>query len=451
MRIALIGPFRTLVDIDADAAQKYPDSFSDLMRRVADSLGQKLGAKVEPKKKKPSDSSGFLVYSNLDQDHISWYASPIVEIEIAKEKWLESNYGFAGHDLLTIVSASLSIFDNTVAIFQVLADIDEAAVIRHFSSTLAIEEMRPAHLEDYLTKWSCDFSCYLQKEYVEPFLQVLMRDQKFQHGRIYHKPNQSLFFDDITTDSFPLWPRNLKPLIWSHRVYCLPSIHQADEDFNRLLRVTTVNDKAGFEVQCGTSYVKKFDAWDKYTMMNVHSQFFYCMIDILKKSQRKLLQDLVFFDTKLNLRTSLLAFDRHQKAVSEVENELSDFPTGLQDKSRLAFKELELSFGTHHSIEVMRKRSTTIRDRLNRLIDRKQLMQQRLNGSMLTLVGGMQVVQTVINVFWYAEAPPNGGNVPGLVDLVLGVPLSFDLVLNTILIIVLIAVLITGFGRHRLK
>lgn len=435
MKIQLVCPFRTLLNVNSEVALNYAGHLENVLRRTAVQLTEKTGIEFITNKLEPIETA-FTKYTNLDADHKTWFSTPLLEARLSHrkieeiEKEVEAQFDFPEHNFQSFKSLTLSIYDNTFAIFVADIEIDTKRAPDVFSG--------PREMEEYLTNYSSRVAAILQRVYVEASLKQLLNvstSKKYWpvSQNLVRHPNEFIAFDDLRDHPYPRWDAKVPPLLWAHRIFYMPSLTEAEfSSMKSLFRVDEFPQGQTYLMKWGTSYVLDLGRAEKFLEMNVSNQYFYCLLDVLGHSQKRLLRHVVNSKSKINLNSAFQRFDRQQNLIADVESEFLDFMSGLQDINADIFDKIRDSFGTDNLIGVITKRAEMIQQRLERLSERRRSLHQRFLSYILILVGGSQILQLVQNFFWYADEVDGPDGVPGVTDVAQA--WSYDLTINVLVL-----------------
>lgn len=456
MQLSLVCPFRTLVNIDGELGQGDPPAFERLFRSVAARAGEATGVSFDCH---ISDvlADGFTRYASLDTDHAPGFTQPLAEVVLPSDR-LNSLLRHAEDQtpppkpiVDALDSLRLGIYDNGIAIFRadLRFDIDQAA------GSFATPGMFEAHLTD----WAAATATKIQQDYVEPWLKALISIAGEQtRGRnalqkLVLTPQSYPLFDELSRHPFPAWDKGVCPLLWAHRCFHVAGLDASQSArLSPLLRQPLLPARpSGFLTRWGSTLIWDPAIADRVIKMNIANQYFYCLLDTVNYSQKRLLRTVSSPSVSPALPATARRFDRQQNMISMIENEMLDFEAGLQDISHDVFDQIREAFGTETLSAAITRRSKLLQERIDRLVQRRSMGQRRLIAYVFVLVGSAQIIQVIQNFFWYtADADVNADPWPGVTTLAR--TLSFNLTMNILFLAVLIGGAIWAFrgeGRSR--
>ncbi len=448
MQLSLVCPFRTLVNIDSELGRAETADFERLLKsataRAQVSTGIPFACNVAD-----ALSDGFTRYFSLDRDHRAGFTVPLAEVTLSADRlsWVEqhaeSNFPSPLPLLLKPVGMWLGIYDNCIAIFRVDCSIDTLLASAQFDA--------PGSFEEHLTAHAAAIASLLQQEYVEPWLRALVaaaeseREGPFARHPLVRTPKELSLFEDLSRHPFPQWDRALCPLLWAHRVFHFHDI-PADERaaMNHLFRHAPADDGAGYLTRWGTTYLLDGAKAERVMAMNVVNQYFYCLLDTVNHSQKRLLRMVIGPTRNPPLAVVARRFDQQQNMISMIENELLDFESSLQDLSAEVFDAIKQAFATDTLNAAIAKRTAMLQQRIDRLTQRRMMGQRRFLAYVFVILGSAQIIQVVQNFFWYAiDASSTTDPFPGVITIAR--QLSFNLTMNILFLAILIGGAIWAF------
>lgn len=448
MRISLISPFRTLLNIDTDLAFARAPEFSTLLRSVVQSLGDRDGVHFTTDLAPPPERP-FTKYRNLDQTHSTWFTTPFASATLGEDIVMDME-AFAERSKLHKLrhvqkpdAARIDIHDNTLAVLTLDLTFEPDLIIKSFDTAAA--------LEDYLSDYAAACARYCESAVLQPFLEAFERACASETGfpkaqKLLRRPKQFLAFNDLEHHSFPVWNETDEPSLWTHRIYHVGTLTKAQTPaLTTLLRLP--DQGSAYQVGQGSSWVWNDENADMLARINAECQYFYCMVEALNLSQKRLLRQLAARDRRFKIDDAYARYDRQENMLTEMKNELLDFMTGLQGESRAIFDAIQSAFKTHELISAMEQRSDLLRAKIDRAQARRSLFQQRLLAFSLVLLGAIQIVSLVMQVFNYPNEAWNNDSVPGLSDLASRIP--FDLAMNIVLLSIVIFALVWSWRTRR--
>jgi len=448
MRISLISPFRTLLNIDTDLAFARAHKFSALLEQVVLALGTvkdvSYGTDLTPPPEKP-----FTKYRNLSQTHTTWFTTPLAHARLsddlveAMEKHAERVELRALRHMQRPTSARIDIHDNTLAVLTLDLEVEADQLKAAFESAV--------DLENYLTAYAAACARYCESAVMQPFLEALERACSAapdfpDAAKLLRRPKQFLAFNDLENHEFPVWNEAEEPSLWTHRVYHVGTLSaESSEALTPLLRLPAAMPP--YHIGQGSSWL-----WDSahaatLNRINAACQYFYCMVEALNLSQKRLLRQLAGGSRRFDINSAYARYDRQENMLTEMKNELLDFTVGLQGDSREIFDAVQQAFRTHELIAAMEQRSGLLREKIDRASARRSLFQQRLLAFSLVLLGAIQIISLVMQIFNYPNEDWNNDRIPGLTDLAMRVP--FDLAMNIVLLAIVIFALVWSWRTRR--
>lgn len=448
MRISLVSPFRTLLNVDTDMAFARAPRFSRLLERVVatdpGADGVTYSTRLAPPPERP-----FTKYRNLDQDHATWFTTPLARATLSAQTVTEMERHAERAELRSLrdvqrpVIATVDIHDNTLAVLHFELELDDAKLAAAFAT--------PTDLENYLSDYAAACVRYCEAAVIQPFIEAFDRacrsDPDFKDAaRLLRRPKQFLAFNDLEHHSWPVWNDDDEPSLWTHRIYQVDTLGaNARKALSPLLRLPAL--KGAYRVGQGTTWLNESGMAGRMRDINATCQYFYCMLDALNLSQKRLLRKITDQEARFNIDDAYARYDRLENLLSEMKNELLDYTTALQGEARDMFDAIQSAFRTHELVAAMEQRSELLRAKIDRAQARRSLFQQRLLTFSLVLLGAIQIVSLVMQVFNYPDEDWNNDRVPGLSDLASRIP--FDLAMNVVLIAIVVFALLWSWRTRR--
>ena len=448
MRISLISPFRTLLNVDTDMAFARAPAFSKLLEKVVATNPGQDGVTYKTRLAPPPERP-FTKYRHLDQDHATWFTMPLARATLSEaivsdmEKFAERAELRQLRDVQRPILATVDIHDNTLAVLHFELDFDDAKLTEAFDN--------PADLETYLSDYAAACARFCESAVIQPFIEAFDRachsDPDFTDAaKLLRRPKQFLAFNDLEHHRWPVWDEADEPSLWTHRIYQTETINKRyRKDLAPLLRLPDA--ASPYRVGQGTTWLAKTEVAARMRGINATCQYFYCMLDALNLSQKRLLRKITDREARFNIDDAYARYDRLENLLSEMKNELLDYTTALQGEARDMFDAIQTAFRTHELVAAMEQRSDLLRGKIDRAQARRSLLQQRLLTFSLVLLGAIQIVSLVMQVFNYPNEDFNNDRVPGLFDLVSRIP--FDLAMNIVLIGIVVFGLIWSWRTRR--
>ncbi|PKQ08274.1 MAG: hypothetical protein CVT72_00075 [Alphaproteobacteria bacterium HGW-Alphaproteobacteria-11] len=346
-----------------------------------------------------------------------------------------------------VTSATLYVFDNTIAVGHVRIDVEVEA----------IETAADAETLDRLTSslMSNIIASHMQPV-VQRIVSLLRKSMTTtDSGRrisLLRKPENYVVFDDIALDkrgdgSLP------NTMLWCNRTIEATEGNEIEAN-NAAIWLGLDRDHRGADwpretVQVGSSFFLSAARTAQFVRANIRVQYFYTLLDTLQDSQRRV-HNSVFPDMR-EARLRFLERKIHQVATYTelVLNEFDDYILGLQSDRKIYTDKLCEVFDMPRLIENLQGRSRSVAAKLGRIVEERTERRQRMLQAGIVLIGGLQVMDVLINSIWMAQSDGHiaDDGVPGYLDLMSQAPA--DLVMNIVILAALLIAAGYAFKRRR--
>ncbi|MEM8798822.1 MAG: hypothetical protein AAGF15_01950 [Pseudomonadota bacterium] len=444
----LVCPMRTLVNINSEAGYTHADDLYTLLTRVCDDLNTGTGFTFSTIKE-PPEKTVFVKYRHHESDRDTWFTKPLVTVKLAGDKksalseTLKAKHStFAAYGKLA-ETVRLELYDNTIAIAVVDLRLDIAETVKCFGAA--------RHLEEATTKLGETITQWLAAHAINPLVAALEKaatDKTLWPNKlpVLRYPREFIVFDDLTEHAFPVWKAERCPLMWVHRINQIGDLDEpALKALAPVMRTREFPDNEAFFIHWGTTYSFDPDRHDKVIAMNVNNQYFYCLLDCLRHSQKRHLRRITSTNKAVSLKEVSYTYDRQEDLIAEYENELMDYSNGLQDVQAEFFQKIHDAFRTGNLITTLQTRSNMIGGRIDRIIRKRRVVQDRLLSYVLFVLGGTQLIALAQNIFWFERDITEPDPYWGVTDLAAGA--SFNLTTNVIMMFLIVGAAIWVFRR----
>ena len=447
MRFGLSVPFRTLLNLESEIVGVH--------RKDAQVALQQAFQPVENLEAVGSlsifagDRPGVL--KSLSDDVLPWFSRPIAGIDLS-DKWLaEQSQRPVSEEVtlsdrqgppLTIHSARVEVYDNTLAIMSLVGEVNMQGLSETWTADM---------FESHLSEFAETLVMPLNNLLILPAIQRLEAGKvDWPHKPFLMRPRQKYqIFFDLNDHPFPKWDESLSPFFWAHRVYQLDNNESGRPELGALLRLDEIRTygtegRDGSLVYTGSSIVRNSEDLDAFLKASSIAQYFYCILDVLNENQNSVYRALSAATTRRDVERLIPRFHRMENFVDYVFNEARDAEISLQGPRRRYFETLFKTFGMDRLADALRSRDQLVRSRLDRKSFQVAKTDRRLLQFALFVLGATQVFNFVLDIFGYVKRP-EPGQVPGLVDLFGW--LDINLTFNAILLLVIFGAFYASFRR----
>lgn len=449
MRVTLVAPIRTLVNVDGELAQVHAQQFGEIIQVVCAEY-PKAGACTIACEKPYSGAQSFTRYRYVSEVEKTWFTSPLMRICLGEPELAAIQADIFGQPVsgappFSICDIDLRIFENTIALCLVEADVDVAA----FSK--ACGEL--SEIESEMTRIGARIAAHVQQEFINALLLALGEVSARRHlwpfaEPLLRKPESVVVFDELASMRYPYWSREVDSLLWVHRIFDLGAA--SDDERAVLLGLYPKLDKRdqAYATGWGNSLYFSRSGFDAFVETCCSAQLFYCLREILSQAQKRLHRRIVTSRERLSLVAANDSFDRLEMFNMETTVELAEYRSAMSDKGRSIFEEFLETFH-YEDLEVsVDSKSVMIREKIARMTLQQSASTQRISSGAVLALGAIQVIALVHNLFWFSytvERAGSGDPFPGLTDIAQSA--SFDAVLTLCLLLSTMAIVVWLYLR----
>lgn len=434
MRIALVAPFRTTLNLDTYVAFAHPEALWELTRAACGMLEAHDGFPARPGRARRVND-GFLRYRAVAEDRTHWYSAPIAVVEPSAKALIASlrDVGAGGRAaaLCEGVSARVALHDNTVAILTLEVDAPLSALTALGDAT---------EVEGALTDLAHDAVTAVSAQIAERFARIMAtnatRGALWPHREpIVKRPADFVAFDDV--DAAVIEERPLRAtMLWAHRVFALSD---ADERaWAERLEPPLAPDAQGVALGWGNSFLFDPAFLPRYLSLMGQAQVFYVLFELLAASQLRLLRGASAQGGAALAAPAVEAkVERLAQLFAELESEHLLFVESLQGPRRATVARIMAGFNFDDLKAACRVRLEFIERRLAHVERGREQVYRRLVSFVVIVVGGAQALQLTQDAFSFAGVSGSADPAPGVTDLMRALPV--DVTLNLVALAILAA------------
>ena len=436
MRMSLVAPIRTLVNLDGELAQIHAREFAEIIGLVC--AEQPKAALCQTTCGKPDTTAKtFTKYSYVNDVEKTWLTSPLFRICVPNDEInkLNSILDIEGCDFrkrTDIKNLEVRIFENTIAICFIELDFDIMKVSDKFFESSIVEFE--------ITKLVSEICRIVQKEYIDGILSALKnissrRDLWPYSEPLLLYPESVILFDELASMQYPHWSSDVDSLMWVHRIFDVGSSSDPEIERLRGLFPKFSQRDQDYATGWGNSLYFGRSGFDAFVEICCSAQLFYCLRDTLSQAQKRLHRRIVTSRERISLVDANKNYDRLDMFNIEISVELAEYRSVLAEKPRGIFEKFLETFHYDDLESSVETKSIMIREKISRMTLQQSANTQRISSAAVLALGAIQVIALIHNLFWYSYTVDRaGGGDPyfGLTDLTQST--SFDLVLSVSLL-----------------